>query len=66
MGQPHADWYAYAYWLVDAYLTFSVDGLTDRFKSAEVSLVANNLFDAPSLAGIVENAARLGRRAPSR
>ena len=41
-----ADWYADAYWLADAYLTFSVDGLADRFKSTEVSLVANNLFDA--------------------
>ena len=55
-----ADWYADAYWLVDAYLTFSVDGLTDRFKSADVSLVANNLFDASYLAAIVENAAWLG------
>ena len=26
--------------LLDAYLTFSVDGLTNRFQSAEVSLVA--------------------------
>ncbi len=55
-----ADWYADAYWLADAYLTFSVDGLTDRFKSADVSLVANNLFDASYLAAIVENAAWLG------
>ena len=54
-----ADWYADAYWLVDAYLTFSVDGLADRFKSTEVSLVANNLFDASYLAAIVENAAWL-------
>ena len=55
-----ADWYADAYWLVDAYLTFSVESLTDRFESAEVSLVANNLFDASYLAAIVENAAWLG------
>ena len=55
-----ADWYADAYWLVDAYPTFSVDGLADRFKSTEVSLVANNLFDASYLAAIVENAAWLG------
>ena len=54
------DWYADAYWMVDAYLTFSVDGLSDRFKSAEVSLVANNLLDASYLAAIVENAAWLG------
>ena len=55
-----ADWYADAYWMVDAYLTFAVDGLSDRFKSAEVSLVANNLLDASYLAAIVENAAWLG------
>ena len=55
-----ADWYADAYWLVDAYLTFSVESLSDRFESAEVSLVANNLFDASYLAAIVENAAWLG------
>ena len=55
-----ADWYADGYWLVDAYVTFSVEGLTDRFESAEVSLVANNLFDASYLAAIVENAAWLG------
>ena len=55
-----ADWYADAYWLADAYLTFSVESLTGRFESAEVSLVANNLFDASYLAAIVENAAWLG------
>ena len=54
------DWYADAYWLADAYLTFSVESLTGRFESAEVSLVANNLFDASYLAAIVENAAWLG------
>ena len=54
------DWYADAYWLTDAYLTFSVESLTDRFGAAQVSLVANNLFDASYLAAIVENAAWLG------
>lgn len=54
------DWYAGAYWLADAYLTFSVESLTDRFRSAEVSLVANNLFNTSYLAAIVENAAWLG------
>ena len=55
-----ADWHADAYWLVDAYLTFSVDGLTDRFESVQVSLVANNLLDTSYLSSIVENAAWLG------
>ena len=54
------DWHADAYWLTDAYLTFSVESLTDRFGAAQVSLVANNLFDASYLAAIVENAAWLG------
>ena len=49
--------------LVDAYLTFAVDSPTGRFESAEVSLVANNLFDTACLGTIVENAACLGRRA---
>ena len=55
-----ADWYADAYWLVDAYLTFSLESVSDRLASAAVSLVANNLLDASYLSAIVENAAWIG------
>lgn len=55
-----ADWYAEAYWLVDAYLTFSLGSVSDRLSSAAVSLVANNLLDASYLSAIVENAAWIG------
>ena len=54
------DWYADAYWLLDAYLTFSLESMSDRLASAEVSLVANNLLDASYLSAIVENAAWIG------
>ena len=54
------DWYTDAYWLVDAYLRFSLESVSERLKSTEVSIVANNLFDKSYLAAIVENAAWLG------
>ena len=53
-------WYADAYWLVDAYLRFSLESVSERLASAAVSIVANNLLDKSYLAAIVENAAWLG------
>ena len=40
-----SDWYADAYWLVDAYVSFSGEALSDRLRSTEFSIVANNLLD---------------------
>ena len=55
-----ADWYADAYWLVDAYLTFAGEALSELLRSTEFSIVANNLLDKPYLSAITENAAWLG------
>ena len=55
-----SDWYADAYWLVDAYVSFSGEALSDLLRSTEFSIVANNLLDKPYLSAITENAAWLG------
>ena len=55
-----ADWYADAYWLADAYVSFAGEALSDLLRSTEFSIVANNLFDKPYLSAITENAAWLG------
>ena len=54
------DWRADAYWLVDAYFSFSLESVSDRLGSADVSIVANNLLDRAYLATIAENFAWLG------
>ena len=56
----NADWTADAYWLVDAYLSFSGAALGDALRSTEFSIVANNLLDHAYLSAITENAAWLG------
>ena len=55
-----ADWTADAYWLVDAYLSFSGAALGEAFRATEFSIVANNLLDQAYLSAITENAAWLG------
>ena len=55
-----ADWYTDEYWMVDAYLTFSGEVLSELLRSTEFSLVANNLLDEAYLSAITENAAWLG------
>ena len=55
-----SDWYADAYWLVDAYASFSGESLSDLLRSVEFSIVANNLLDKAYLSAITENAAWLG------
>ena len=55
-----SDWYADAYWLVDAYISFSGAALSDLLRSTEFSIVANNLLDKAYLSAITENAAWLG------
>ena len=55
-----ADWYADAYWLVDAYFGFSGEALGPLLRSTEFSMVANNLLDRAYLSSITENAAWLG------
>ena len=55
-----ADWYADAYWMVDAYVRFSGEALSDLLRSTEFSIVANNLLDEAYLSAIAENAAWLG------
>ena len=55
-----ADWYTDAYWLVDAYVSFSGEALDPLLRSTEFSLVANNLLDRAYLSAITENAAWLG------
>ena len=55
-----SDWYADAYWLVDAYVSFSGEALSDLLRSTEFSIVANNLLDKAYLSAITENAAWLG------
>ena len=54
------DWYADAWWLVDAYLRFDLAQVSGRLRAAEVSLVANNLLDRTYLSTIAENYAWLG------
>ena len=54
------DWYADAYWIVDAYVSLLGETLGQLFRSMEFSLVANNLFDEAYLSAITENAAWLG------
>ena len=55
-----ADWYSDAYWLVDAYVSLTGESLSDRLRSMEFAIVANNLFDRSFLSAITENAAWLG------
>ena len=55
-----SDWYADAYWMVDAYLSFSGAALSDLLRSTEFAIVANNLLDKAYLSAITENAAWLG------
>ena len=55
-----SDWYADAYWLVDAYVSFSGEALGDLLRSTEFAIVANNLLDKAYLSAITENAAWLG------
>ena len=55
-----ADWYADDYWVVDAYVSFSGEALSERLRSTEFSIVANNLLDTAYLSAITENAAWLG------
>lgn len=55
-----SDWYAGAYWLVDAYVSFSGEALGDLLRSTEFAIVANNLLDEAYLSAITENAAWLG------
>ncbi len=55
-----SDWYADAYWLVDAYVSFSGQALSDLLRSTEFAIVANNLLDKAYLSAITENAAWLG------
>ena len=38
-----SDWYADDYWLVDAYVSFSGEALSDLLRSTEFAIVANNL-----------------------
>ena len=52
-----ADWYADDYWLVDAYVRFSGEALSELLRSTEFSIVANNLLDKAYLSAITENAA---------
>ena len=55
-----ADWYADAYWLVEAYVSVSGEALSDLLRSTEFTIVANNLLDKAYLSSITENAAWLG------
>ncbi len=55
-----SDWYADDYWLVDAYVSFSGEALSDLLRSTEFAIVANNLLDKAYLSAITENAAWLG------
>ena len=55
-----SSWRADAYWLVDAYLTFSLDDISEKLGALELSLVANNLLDKTYLATIAGQGAFLG------
>ena len=54
------DWYADAYWLLDAYVGFSAEALGHLFRSTEFSFVVHNLLNQAYLSSITENAAWLG------
>ena len=53
-------WRAHAYWLVDVYLTFTVDAVSETLGRLDVSLVGNNLLDRAYLATIATQGAFLG------
>ena len=53
-------WRADAYWLVDAYLTYALDAVSERLDGLELSLVANNLLDKAYLATIAGQGAFIG------
>ena len=55
-----ADWHTDAYWMADAYVSFSGEALGPLLRSTEFSIVANNLLDKAYLSAITENAAWLG------
>ncbi|MYH50493.1 MAG: TonB-dependent receptor [Gammaproteobacteria bacterium] len=55
-----ADWQTNAYWVVDGYVSFRGEALSDLFRSTEFSIVASNILDSPYLSAITENAAWLG------
>ncbi len=55
-----ADWTTDEYWMLDAYVTFSGEVLSDLLRSTTFELVANNLLDEAYLSAITENAAWLG------
>ena len=55
-----ADWHTDAYWVVDGYVSFRGDALSDLLRSTDFSIVANNVLDSPYLSAITENAAWLG------
>ena len=55
-----SDWYADPYRLVDAYVSFSGEALSELLRSTEFAIVANNLLDKAYLSAITENAAWLG------
>ena len=55
-----ADWYADSYWIVDGYLRFAGDALSELLRSTEFSIVANNLLNEAYLSAVTENAAWLG------
>ena len=62
-----SDWYADAYWLVDAYVSFSGEALSDLLRSTEFSIVANNLLDKTLSVGHHRERGRgSGRRGRSR
>ena len=53
-------WEADAYWLADAYVTWSADGISDKLRGLEAALVANNLLDRTYLSTITGQGAFLG------
>ena len=53
-------WRADGYWLLDAYLTYSFDDVSESLRGLELSLVANNLLDTAYLATIAGEGAFLG------
>ena len=65
-----SDWYADAYWLVDAYVSFSGEALSDLLRSTEFSIVANNLVKVQGIrhrpACIRPPCAHWGQLAPCR
>ena len=53
-------WFTDGYLLVDAYLTFAFDTVSERLTDLELSLVANYLLDKRYLASITGQGAFLG------